>query len=423
MSCPTVRLMRCAQLRLVDGRLGRSSDDTFRFLPRSCEGLGPALNLDTLRTFRQHRNPVIDGAPIYVPGPTTAAIVQKTGLPESEIVKLSSNEAPLGPSPRVRAALRDLALSSDELHRYPSPDMADLRTAIGDTIGLDPDWILPCDGSSETWPLIVRAYSQPGESVLCVNPSQFTYEQLTVLHERRLQVAYSTYPFDVTAETFLAKADGSTRVVFVSSPNNATSRLVALEDIEQLADALPEALVVVDEHYIEATPDYDHKTAISLLKSLDNLVVTRTFSKMYGLAGLRIGYAVAEPEKLGPVRVLRSAWAVSLSAKTAALAALKDQEFLARNIALTAAGRKRLETGLRKLPRLELVPRPAGGFLLFRVIGWQGHEIAQALLDRGVVVRADLAEGFVRVSVGTAEQNEHFLNSLTEIVTRSASAV
>jgi histidinol-phosphate aminotransferase len=378
--------------------------------------------LNTLRTFREHRNPVITGAPIYVPGPTTAAIAKKTGLPESKIIKLSSNEAPLGPSPRVREALRDLAVSGDELHRYPSPDMADLRTAIGKAIGLDADWILPCDGSSETWPLIVRAYSQPGESVLCVNPSQVTYEQLTVLHERSLQVVRNTYPFDVSADTFLAKADDFTRVVFVSSPNNATSRLVQLDDIVRLAEALPEAVVVVDEHYIEATPHYAAQTAISLVRSLDNLLVTRTFSKMYGLAGLRIGYVAGAPEKLAPVRVLRSAWAVSLPAKAAAIAALADESYLAQNIAVTSAGRQQLEAGLRTLSGVELVPEAAGGFLLFRVRGWEGTQIAQALLEHGVVVRGDLAEGFVRVSVGTANQNEQFLASLTEIVAPSANA-
>lgn len=370
---------------------------------------------DAQDVFKRNVNPVLDDVPAYVPGPTAATIAAAIGMAPEHLVKLSSNEAPLGPSPAVRQALRDIA-AGDELHRYPSPDMSDLREAIAANVDLDPEQILLSDGSSETWPVIIRAFSQLGDGVLAIEPSLRSYQQIAVVQERTPQVVRVDSPFAVEAGTVLAGVTDRTRIVFISTPNNTTSLALSLDSLREIAAEASDAIVVVDEHYIEAVPNYKQRTAIQLLGEVPNLIVTRTFSKMYGLAGLRVGYAAAPPDAVAMLRRARSLWAVSLPAKVTAMAAIGDEEHLRRNIETTAAGRSQLLADLSAWPVVEIVKEPEGGFILFRVEGRPGDEVASGLLQDGVMVRADLAEGFVRVSVGTQGQNARFMATLGRVI-------
>jgi histidinol-phosphate aminotransferase len=370
---------------------------------------------DAQDVFTRNVNPALGDVPAYVPGPTAAAIAADIGIPPAHLVKLSSNEAPLGPSPAVREALRDIA-AGDELHRYPSPDMSDLREAIAASVDLDPDQVMLSDGSSETWPVIVRAFSQVGDGVLALEPSLRSYQQIAVVQERTPQVVRLDPPFEVEVGTVLAGVTDRTRVVFISTPNNTTSLALSLDSLREIAAGASDAVLVVDEHYIEAVPDYKRRTAVQLLGEVPNLIVTRTFSKMYGLAGLRVGYAAGPPEAIATLRKARSLWAVSLPAKVAAMAAIGDEEHLTLNIQTTAAGRSQLLAGLSAWPEVDIAGEPEGGFILFRVEGQTGEEVASSLLQDGIMVRADLAEGFVRVSVGTQGQNARFLATLGRII-------
>src|SRR5262245_4335772 len=240
--------------------------------------------------FQRHANPCVDAVRPYVPGPTSTAIATRYGFRPDQMVKLSSNEAPLGPSPDVRDAIRQVA-AGDDLHRYPSPTMPELRKAVAKLLGLTPEQVLPGAGSSDTWPMIVRAFSVAGEEVLVTEPSMTSFAELTTLCERRPVTLDLQAPFDVKAADVLRLVTPRTRVIFLSSPNNTTSRLVDPATILEIARGAQDTIVVVDEHYIEAADDYQAVSAVTLMPKAGNVIVTRSLSKMYGLAGIRVGYA------------------------------------------------------------------------------------------------------------------------------------
>lgn len=361
--------------------------------------------------FSRHANPCVDDVRPYVPGPTTAMISARYGLHPERIVKLSSNEAPLGPSPKVRAALREIA-DSDELQRYPSPTVPELRRAIAKLLGVRPEQILPGAGSTDTWPLIVHAFSRVGEEVLAFEPSMTSYAEVAVLSERRASISTMAFPFEMSADDVLRRATPQTRVIFLCSPNNTTSRLIDPSTILAIASGTPGAVVVVDEHYIEAADDYRAVTAVNLIPRAGNLIVTRSFSKMYGLAGIRVGYAVGPESAIATLMKFKAKWNISIVADVAARAALEDQEYLQRNIEMTRAGRVFLEGALRALSSVELVPSAQGGFLMFRVRARPASEVVEQLSKQGIMVRGDLLEGYIRVSVGTPDQNEQFVAAL-----------
>lgn len=365
--------------------------------------------------FEAKANPVLRRLRPYTPGPTAGEISRRYGLPPQSIVKLSSNEAPLGPSPRVRDALRDHA-DGDELHRYPSSTVPELRESIAALLGVAPQQVLPAAGSSQTWPLIVRAFSAGDDAVLWVDPSMTSYGEVAVLGERTEHSIRHDYPFDPPIDAIVEGAREAS-VVFLSSPNNTTSRLTHPDQISRIARRLPDTIIVVDEHYIEAADDYRSVSAVGLLDTAPNLIVTRSFSKMYGLAGLRIGYAVAPEHAVHILEKFRPNWSISVVAEAAARAALGDHEHLEQNIRVTVEGRAFLEESLRSMEDVEVVPHPEGGFLLFRPLSRPARMVAEGLFEQGVMVRPDLLEGFIRVSVGTKDQNERFLEALSVALT------
>jgi histidinol-phosphate aminotransferase len=362
--------------------------------------------------FEARSNPILKRLRPYTPGPTAAEISARHGIDSDRIVKLSSNEAPLGPSPEVRTAIRTVA-EGDDLHRYPSTAVPQLRNAIGERLGVDAAHILPTAGSSQSWPMIVRAFSRVDDRVIWVEPSMTSYGEVAVLAERDEHVVVTVSPFEPPTDDIIAAADDDTRIIFVQSPNNTTSRLTSPADLRRIAAGVPQAVVVVDEHYIEAADDYEAVSAVHLIDDVPNLVVTRSFSRMYGLAGLRVGYVVAPVEAIQTISKFRPNWSVSVVAEAAARAALADQNHLDRNIAMTRQGRSFLDESLRSIDSLDVVPDPQGGFLLFHPRSRDAEAVNDSLVRQGVMVRGDLLDGWIRVSVGTPEQNEIFVDALT----------
>jgi histidinol-phosphate aminotransferase len=369
-----------------------------------------------MSVYERNANTAVRALRPYIPGPTAGEIRDRYGIPLERIVKLSSNEAPLGPSPKVREALRRTS-EGDDLHRYPSSSLPQLREAIAKVLGVQPDQVLPATGSSSTWPLIVRAFSHAGDPVLWIDPSFTAYAEVAILAEREERSVRIVPPFDVDAGSIAAAARGGAKVVFLSSPNNTTSRFADPEVVRELAEGAPDTVVVVDEHYIEAVDDFRSRTAVTLVDSIPNLIVTRSFSKMYGLAGLRVGYAVASEEAVTSLATFRPSWSVNVVAEAAARAALEDEEHLERNIEATRTGRAFLDAALRSMDAVEVAPDPQGGFLLFRPLLRPADEVTEGLFGRGVMVRGDLLEGWIRVSVGTQDQNTAFLEALDSALT------
>lgn len=373
--------------------------------------MGVEADLQGTDIFDRRKNPLLENLRPYTPGPTAHEMSRRHGIPLKRIVKLSSNEAPLGPSARVREALEAVA-EGDEIHRYPSSSVSALREAIADLLAVSAQQVLPGAGSSETWPLIIRAFSRPGDAVLWVAPSMTSYGEVAVLSERGERTVEVDHPFRLTSEAVIAQAKQGASVVFLSSPNNTTSRLIDPSVVREIAGAAPDAVIVVDEHYIEAADDYPEVSAVRLIDETPNLIVTRSFSKMYGLAGLRVGYAVGPETAISTLMKFKPKWNVSVAAEAAARAALEDGDHLKQNISVTRQGRELLYQSLENIEDLELVPEPQGGFLLFRPVTRPAAEVSEGLFRRGVMVRPDLLEGYIRVSVGTKDQNELFLEAL-----------
>lgn len=364
--------------------------------------------------FKRNRNPSLKRVRPYIPGPTSADVSAKYDIPIEKLVKLSSNEAPLGPSPSVREALKKVA-ESDDLHRYPSSAMPKLRAAAAHAIGVLPEQIVLGAGSSDTWGMIIRAFSRPGDEVLAIEPSMTSYLEAAVLLEREPVEVIIESPFDITTQAVLKSLTGRTRVVFLSSPNNSTSRLISPDVITRIAQGAPDAVIVVDEHYIEASDRYRDASAVRLIGELDNLLVTRSLSKMYGLAGLRIGYAAGPAEAIATVMSFKPKWNVSITAEKAALAALAANDHLEANIKMTREGRSYLLAELSKLP-VEVVPGAQGGFVLFKPRTQSGNKVTEGLFSRGYMVRGDLVKDHIRVSVGTPAQNQGFVQALASLL-------
>lgn len=365
--------------------------------------------------FARNTNPCLKRVEPYIPGPTAASVSAKYGIPIEKLIKMSSNENPLGPSPRVRATLKQIA-DGNELHRYPTPVVLKLRTAVAKSIGLNPEQILPGAGSSETWGLIIRAFSLPGDEILWVHPSVVSYGEDAVLCERTSRKVVMSFPFELTADLVLGGVTGKTRVIFLSSPNNTTSRFVDGTTIEKIAREASNAVVVADEHYIEAANNYRERTAIQFLKKVPNLIVTRTFSKLYGLAGMRIGYAAGPTEAIEVLFKFKPPWNVSVAAEAVGLAALEDSEHLEKSIRTTREGREYLVKELSKNPGLQLVPDAQGVNVLFRTKNRDSKEVTEDLFKKGIMVRSDLLDGYIRLSVGTREQNECVVSALKALL-------
>jgi len=345
----------------------------------------------------------------YQPGKPIAELAREMGLDERTIVKLASNENPRGIGPRTRAAI-DAALA--EVARYPDGNGFELKQALARRYGVDMGSIVLGNGSNDVLELVALAFLGPGRAAVYSQHCFAVYPLATQARgARSIVVAAKSYGHDLEA---MARAiDDETYVAWVANPNNPTGTFARHEEIEAFLKRVPErVLVVLDEAYNEyLTPELRSDTP-RLIKRHPNLVVTRTFSKAYGLAGLRVGYALAHPSVADVMNRVRQPFNVNSIALAAATAALDDMEFVARSYAENLRGRKRLEEGATALG-LDYIPSHAN-FITLKV--GKGAEVYKRLLRRGVIVRP-IGGGYglpehLRVTVGTPEENERFLAAL-----------
>ena len=361
--------------------------------------------------------PHVAAIPPYPPGRPVDSVAREFGLDPASIVKLASNENPLGCSPAVSRAIAALAYGPNI---YPDFDCYDLRHAIAAHVGLAPEQVLAGEGSSEVILLAARAYLSAGRNALIPQYSFQAYEGIVrSVAARSIIVPAKDHAVDVDA--LLAAVAPDTHLAFVGTPNNPTGSILSPTEIDRLVDELPaQVLLVLDEAYREFVDPLSQPEVTSLLARRRNMLVLRTFSKLHGLAGLRVGYALGDPELVQMLRRLQLPFSVSSIAQAAAIAALGDVDFAERARALNEVERARLAAafdrrGLRHLPS-------AGNFVLIEV--GDGTATARALMARGVIVRPvanyGLAE-WIRVSVGLPAENHRFLDEL-DAVLRSAGA-
>jgi histidinol-phosphate aminotransferase len=352
----------------------------------------------------------------YVPGKPIDDVARELGLPVERIVKLASNENPLGAPPGALAALHGASLA--DVARYPDGNAFVLKADLSRRLGVPAEWITIGSGSNDILEMAAGAMLGPGRSCVFSQYSFAVYALATQVRGARAIVVPATdHGHDLPRMAAAIAPD--TRLIYLANPNNPTGTFVGGDDLVRFLEAIdPSVVVVLDEAYNEYLEPERRYDAIALVRRFPNLLVSRTFSKAYGLAGLRVGYAVAQFELSDMLNRVRMPFNVSTVAQLAACAALADDDFLARSYQVNRDGLAQIEAGLRQL-HVEFVPS-VGNFILVRV-GAAG-KVYQALLRQGVIVRPvgnyDLPE-YLRVSIGTAPENQRFLDALATALTAS----
>jgi len=348
----------------------------------------------------------------YQPGKPISELAREMGLEESGIVKLASNENPRGIGPRTRAAIEG---AIGEVARYPDGGGFALKQALSARHAVDAASIVLGNGSNDVLELVALAFLGPGRAAVMSQHAFAVYPLATQARgARSIVVPARDYGHDLEA---MARAiDEETYVLWIANPNNPTGTLAAPEALEAFLRRVPERVVVVlDEAYNEYLAPGLRADSVKWLKRHPNLVVTRTFSKAYGLAGLRVGYGLAHASVADVMNRVRQPFNVNSIGLAAAAAALDDMEFVARSYAENLQGLKQLEEGARALG-LEFIPSH-GNFITLRV--GKAAEIFKRLLRRGVIVRPVAGYGLpehLRVTVGTGQENERFLAALAASV-------
>lgn len=357
--------------------------------------------------YREELQPLVP----YPPGMPIEEVQRQYGL--TEVVKLASNENPCGPSPRAVEALK---AEAPELHRYPESACYYLRSELAGRLGVPPEHLIFGAGSDEIVALMALAYLRPGDNIVTSDHAFIRYEMgATMMGAATRKVQRKDWRADVDA--LLAAVDSSTRFVFIANPDNPLGTGISAAEVERLLNGLPASVVLVlDEAYFEYacdTPDYPN--SMGLAQRFPNLVVTRTFSKAYGLAGLRIGYAIAQPDFWDPVERVRPPFNVSRAAQAAALAALSDTEHLRKSRETNRQGMAVLQEKLAAMG-LDTVPS-AGNFLLVE-FGAAAPQVFDALLRRGVIVRPVgiyQLPNHLRISIGLPGENQVFVRALEQV--------
>lgn len=348
----------------------------------------------------------------YQPGKPISELAREMGLEESEIIKLASNENPLGASPKALAAIERCI---PEIALYPDGSGFALKSALAHHLGVDTTQIVLGNGSNDVLELVARLLLAPGRSAVYAQHAFAVYPLATqACGARGIEVPARDYGHDLAA--MLESIAEDTRVVFIANPNNPTGTLLDPDALYAfLRQVSPEVAVVLDEAYVEYLTPHQRPPSIQWLAEFPNLIITRTFSKAYGLAGLRVGYAIASTELADLLNRLRQPFNVNSLALAAAEAALDDAEFIAQAKRVNDAGLTQLSEGFRRLG-LDFIPS-AGNFICVRV--GPAQRVFQALLRKGIIVRPVANYGLpehLRVSVGTEAQNERFLAALTEVL-------
>ena len=348
----------------------------------------------------------------YVPGKPVDELARELNLDPAGIVKLASNENPLGPSPKALEAIRaELA----ELTRYPDGNGFELKTKLAARCGVSPAQVTLGNGSNDILDLVARAWLAPGLNAVFSQYAFAVYPIATqAVGAQGKVVPAKAHGHDL--EAMLAAIDANTRVVFVANPNNPTGTWFGPDALESFLARVPQSvLVVLDEAYIEYAEGDELPDGLDYLTRYPNLLVSRTFSKAYGLASLRVGYSLSSPQVADVLNRVRAPFNVNSLALSAACAALDDTDYLAASRRTNDAGMAQLEAGFR---RLGLSWIPSKGNFIAVDFGRDAAPINQALLQAGVIVRLVAGYGmptFLRVSIGTEQENARFLEALEQI--------
>lgn len=353
----------------------------------------------------------IDKISPYVAGKPIDEVEREYGISDS--IKLASNENPLGPSPKAMAAMQSAV---SKAHRYPDEPGYGLLNRLSLHLDIPPEQIIVGNGSDEILGLLSTALLQPGDEVIIPKPSFLMYT-IVAQTAGADQVLVPLKEMTVDLDGILSRVTSKTRLIFICNPNNPTGTIVTRSEFKRFLDALPnDVVVVVDEAYADFVRDSRFSSGLAFLERSTPVVTMRTFSKAYGLAGLRVGYGVMPIEMADLLNKVRMPFNVNSLAQTAAAAALDDAVFLNQTVELVHKGLDDLYAELEKR-RMRFFPSQANFFLID--VARDANGVFEAMLRQGVIVRSMKSYGYpqyIRINVGLPEENQRFLTALDQVL-------
>lgn len=343
-------------------------------------------------------NPFVESLKAYVPGEQPK---------DNDVIKLNTNESPYMPAPAVLKAVREeagLAL----FNKYPDPTCANLRMAVAEKLGVTPEEIVCGNGSDETLRMLFHAFTTPSDTLAVCSPTYVLYETLAQMHGVKVENHPVAAPDYSLPESFI---EASARILCLPNPNPPLGTFYELSDLECLAAADPERLVVIDEAYVDFAPN----DAMSVYRKYDNVVISRTFSKSYSLAGVRIGFAILKPKLAQALGKIKDSYNVNRLTQAAALAAWNSADYYGKMVGTIKQDREYLKSELTA--RGFQVPESHGNFVFARRAN--AKKLYQELKDRKILVRyfdtPELNDG-LRITVGTRDELNSLLSALDEIL-------
>lgn len=341
----------------------------------------------------------------YVPGKPIEELERDLGISGS--IKLASNENPLGPSPRAVEAIKDTA---GELNRYPDGSGYYLKSRLSEKLSVSADNIILGNGSNELLDIAVRTFMKPGDEAVMAHPSFVVYSMaVQSIGAKPVQTPLKDYRHDLSA--MLDAVTGKTRMVFIANPNNPTGTINRKDEFDGLMEGLPDGiLAVVDEAYYEYVADSNYADSMKHFRNNKDILILRTFSKIYGLAGLRIGYGIAGSSVISEMNKIRAPFNTGTMAQAAALGALDDDEHVRKSRGTNEEGKKYLYSELNNLG-FEYVPTEAN-FIYMPVK--DSMALYEKLLRDGVIIRP-MGPDAIRVTIGLPHENERFIKALKTV--------
>lgn len=364
-------------------------------------------------TFNELARPWVTGLGVYEPGRPIEEVAREMGFKDAgQIIKLASNENALGVSPKAVAAMKKAAC---QMHLYPDGSAFYLRQALAGKLKVSPDQIIVGCGSNELIEFLGHVFLDASTSIVMADRAFVVYKLVAdMFRARTIKAPMREFTHDL--EAMLAAITPDTRVVFVANPNNPTGTMVTQAALDRFMERVPDhVLVALDEAYIELLPPARQPDCLKYVREGRKVIVLRTFSKTYGLAGLRIGYGVAPEECIKLLQRVRQPFNTTVMAQVAAIAALEDDGFVEKTRAMVQEGAACFEATFRKM-RLEYVPTSAN-FMLVKV--GPGRRIFESMQRAGVIVRPMDPYGlpeYIRITIGTRSENRRCLAVLKQVI-------
>lgn len=359
---------------------------------------------------------IIDEYDTYVPGRSKKEITEKYGIAPEDIIKLGSNENPWGSSPKAKEAIIE---AIDEFNRYPESNHEELKSKIADYAGVAQNQVIVTgDGADELFDVLAKTFIDPGDEFI-THPPTYTYYEYTLKTYGAVPV-YAKWNVEenkLDVDSVLDNITDKTKLIFLCTPNNPTGGLIDREDIIRIIEAT-DALVVIDEAYWE----FAEINNVDLLDKYDNVFIVRTFSKVMGLAGLRVGYGLSNPEILEKMSRIKPVFSVTVPSQKALMATLDDKDYIDKYTSMGIEEREYLYDSINAMDKLHIYPSKSNYLLVdLHNSGYTAAKMAEELMKRGVIVRdctsfRDLDEYYMRISIETHPKNERFIEILKEIL-------